>query len=66
LRSEAGMERRKMFEEYADTWSRQDAEGLLKYFSADGVYEDVALGAVHRGTEELRHFFEFTFATRSR
>lgn len=49
-------------EKYADAWSTQDVGSILAFFTDDCVYEDVALGAVNTGKEELEAFLRATFA----
>lgn len=44
-------------------WSDHDLEGVLALFAQDCVYEDVALGMVFRGKEELRGFATHNFAS---
>jgi steroid delta-isomerase-like uncharacterized protein len=43
-------------EAWAAAWSSGDPDRLLVLFTEDCVYEDVTLGAVNRGSEELRAF----------
>lgn len=51
-----------VLDEWAAAWKSHDIERLLRLFTDDCVYEDVALGAVSRGHEELRAFAAQTFA----
>jgi steroid delta-isomerase-like uncharacterized protein len=48
--------------EYAAAWSTQNVEVILSFFTEDCVYEDVALGAVNTGKQELEAFLRATFA----
>ncbi len=43
---------------WARDWTSGDLTHLLSLFTNDCVYEDVAFGAVHRGTSELKTFAE--------
>ena len=56
----SGMER--LLGDWAGAWSSHDAEQILSLFTDDCVYEDVPLGIVSRGKEELRAFADATFA----
>ena len=49
-------------EEYAAAWSTRNVERILSFFTEDCVYEDVALGAVNTGKQELEAFLRATFA----
>ena len=48
-------------EEYAAAWSTQNVEMILSFFTEDCVYEDVALGRVNTGKQELEAFLRTTF-----
>jgi steroid delta-isomerase-like uncharacterized protein len=41
---------------WATAWSSGDPERVVALFTSDCVYEDVTLGAVNRGSDELRGF----------
>ena len=47
---------------YTEAWSTHDLERIAGYFTEDAVYEDVALGEVHRGKSAIKKFAESTFA----
>jgi steroid delta-isomerase-like uncharacterized protein len=49
-------------EEYAAAWSTQDIDAILSFFTKDCVYEDMALGAVNTGKQQLGAFLRATFA----
>ncbi len=49
-------------EEYAAAWSAQDVEAILSFFTENCVYEDVALGAMNTGKQQLEDFLRATFA----
>ena len=49
-------------EEYAAAWSARNVQIILSFFTEDCVYEDVALGAVNTGKQELEAFLRATFA----
>lgn len=52
-----------IIEAWAEAWSTRDIEKLASLFTDDCIYEDVALGMVSRGKQELRAFAEGVFAT---
>lgn len=58
--SDLNLER--VLDEWAAAWKSHDIDRLLRLFTEDCVYEDVALGAVSRGHQELRDFAAQTFA----
>jgi len=43
-------------DEWAEGWSSHDMERVASVFTDDCIYEDVALGVVNRGKEELKAF----------
>ena len=45
------------------TWCAQDVERMVVLFTDDCVYEDMAMGAVNRGKDQLRTFAEEVFQT---
>ncbi len=45
-----------LMENEARAWETQDAELFASCFTAEIVYEDVALGLTHHGQDEARHF----------
>ena len=47
---------------YMEAWSAHDADRVAAYFTDDAVYEDVALGEVHRGKAAIKTFADGTFA----
>jgi steroid delta-isomerase-like uncharacterized protein/uncharacterized protein (TIGR02118 family) len=49
-------------DEWAAAWSAHDAERIARLFTSDCVYEDVTLGVVNRGRDELRAFAGAIFA----
>ncbi len=48
--------------EWAAGWSAHDAERVVRLFTEDCVYEDVTIGAVNHGKDELRAFAAAIFA----
>ena len=50
-----------LIEKWASHWDAHDVDGLLSIFSADGRYEDMAIGHVSNGAQSMRDFFEYTF-----
>jgi steroid delta-isomerase-like uncharacterized protein len=52
----------RVLEDWAQYWSSHEMDRLLLLFTDDVVYEDVTLGAVNRGKDQLRAFAEEFFA----
>ena len=52
----------KMFDDYNAAWLSYDVEKIATFFTDDCVYEDLAIGAVNHGKEELKAFVTLTFA----
>ena len=46
---------------YARAWTAHDVERIAAHFTDDAIYEDVSLGAVHRGRAAIRAFARGTF-----
>lgn len=44
-----------------ERWSSQDGEKILSFYTDDCIYEDVAIGKIHHGKEEIRTFLMDTF-----
>jgi len=51
----------KVFDDYNAAWNSHDVERIVSLFTDDGVHEDIAIGAVSRGKEELKSFIGTTF-----
>jgi steroid delta-isomerase-like uncharacterized protein/uncharacterized protein (TIGR02118 family) len=49
-------------EDWGRYWSSHDMDRLLDLFTEDVVYEDVTMGAVNHGKDQLRRFGEGIFA----
>jgi len=45
-------------QEETTAWNSGDVEKILSYYTDDCVYEDLAVGRVNHGKEELRTFFK--------
>ena len=43
-------------DQWAEGWSNHEMEGVASVFTDDCIYEDVALGVVNRGKDELIAF----------
>jgi steroid delta-isomerase-like uncharacterized protein len=54
LMATAGLDR--ILEEFVTTWSSHDMDRVLPLYTADCTYEDVTLGAINHGKDELRGF----------
>ena len=52
----------KLYQKYVAAWLVHDVEAIVSFFTEDGIYEDVALGAFSRGKSEVRAFVQATFA----
>lgn len=50
-----------LLEEWAAAWSSHDTDRVVSLFTDDCVYEDIPLGAVNRGKEELKAFADLFF-----
>ena len=50
-----------ILQELATAWSAHDVEKIVSLCTDDCVYEDVTMGAVNRGTSELRRFADAVF-----
>ena len=44
----------RLTKEYYSAWNSHDAEKIASFYTADCVHEDVAIGAVFRGKNELK------------
>jgi steroid delta-isomerase-like uncharacterized protein len=42
--------------EYLDAWNAHDGDAVVSWMTDDAVYEDVALGQMHKGKEAIRTF----------
>jgi steroid delta-isomerase-like uncharacterized protein len=51
-----------MLADYLSAWNSHDVGKIPSFFTDDCLYEDVAVGAVSRGKEELKAFVGSTFA----
>lgn len=49
-------------EGFIAAWNSHDAEKVIPIYTDDVFFEDVTLGAVSRGSEEMRKFATSTFA----
>jgi len=52
----------RMLADYLAAWNSHDVEKIPSFFTDDGVYEDVPVGAVNRGKEEVKAYASATFA----
>ncbi len=60
--SAEGRTTERVIEDWARYWSSHELDHLLPLFTDDVVYEDVTLGQVNHGKDELRTFAEGFFA----
>jgi len=51
----------KWLDDYLAAWNSHDVEKIASFFTDECVYEDVALGKINRGKEELKAFITATF-----
>jgi steroid delta-isomerase-like uncharacterized protein len=42
--------------EYLDAWNSHDAGRVVAFMAEDATYEDLALGRLHKGREEIQGF----------
>ncbi len=47
--------------EYLAAWNAHDAGRVASYFTEDASYEDVALGMISRGKQQIREFADSNF-----
>jgi steroid delta-isomerase-like uncharacterized protein len=45
---------KKMIKDYVAAWNSHDTEKIASFFTEDGVHEDVAIGSVFHGRNELK------------
>ena len=50
----------KLYRKYIAAWLARDIEAVVSFFVEDCIYEDVALGALNRGKNEVRTFVQAT------
>lgn len=50
-----------MAQRWIDAWNSHDANAVAVLFTRDAVYEDVTLGIVNHGPEQIRAFAQFFF-----
>ncbi|MFC1866469.1 ester cyclase [Chloroflexota bacterium] len=43
-----------MIKDYVAAWNSHDTEKIASFFTEDGVHEDVAIGSVYHGRNELK------------
>ncbi len=48
-------------QEYLAAWNAHDADRVASYFTEDAKYEDVAMGMISQGKEQIKGFAEATF-----
>jgi steroid delta-isomerase-like uncharacterized protein len=48
--------------EYTEAWNSHDTEKTVSFFTDDCVYEELGIGVIKRGKEELRAFINDFFA----
>ncbi len=53
----------KLMDDVYAAWRAHDVEGVVRHFTEDCVYEDMAMGVVNRGRDGLRHFAREVLAT---
>ena len=44
----------KIIEDYVAAWNSHDTEKIASFFTEDGIHEDVAMGSVYHGRNELK------------
>ena len=53
----------KLLERYPALWTAHDIEAVLENFTDDCIYEDLTLGVINRGKEDLRSFANEVYGT---
>lgn len=53
----------KMLEEYPSLWTSHDIDAVLENFTDDCIYEDLTLGVVNHGKQELISFANEVYIT---
>jgi len=44
----------KIVQAYTDAWNSHDVEKITAFFTEDGIHEDVAVGSIYSGKDELK------------
>lgn len=52
---------KKAIEQLFAAWNSRDAEKVVAAFGKDAIYEDVAAGEIHRGSDEIRKWVAGAF-----
>jgi steroid delta-isomerase-like uncharacterized protein len=50
-----------VIDDWVAAWNSHDPDAVVAVFTPDAVYEDVALGQVNHGRDEIRAFAEYFF-----
>jgi steroid delta-isomerase-like uncharacterized protein len=58
VRSASAADQERSIDEWLQSWSAHDLDGVLRLLTPDGVFEDVTMGAVNRSGAEVRAFGE--------
>lgn len=53
----------KLLDDMYAAWRQQDIGRLLSFYTDDCIYEDMAMGVVNAGKDQLRHFVNEVYAT---
>jgi steroid delta-isomerase-like uncharacterized protein len=61
LSSKVGADNVAVAQAWIDAWNSHNPNNVVALFTEDAVYEDVTLGAVSQGLEEIRNFAVGTF-----
>lgn len=51
-----------LFQAYGEAWAARDVERIMSFFTEDAVYEDVAMGVVNEGKDQIRGFLGELFS----
>jgi len=44
----------KIFQAYTDAWNSHDVKKIAAFFTENGIHEDLAIGSIYRGKDELK------------
>jgi steroid delta-isomerase-like uncharacterized protein len=58
VRSASAADQERSIDEWMQSWSAHDLDGVLRLLTPDAVFEDVTMGAVNRSAAEVRAFGE--------
>ena len=51
-----------LLRDYYQAWSRQDVDSVLKFFTDESIFEDLAFAEKFQGLDQIRYFVDLTYA----